>query len=62
MFAGGCRYRHCGTELNGQLYVIGGVAAFEPATAEYHIVSDRVMRFTPATNKWEVLPGGHLDL
>lgn len=51
------RFRFCAAELRGQLYVVGGMPAFEAATAETHGVSDRVMRYTPSTNRWETLPG-----
>lgn len=51
------RYRFCAAVLKQQLYVIGGMAVFEPANATKHVVSDRVMRYTPATNTWEILPG-----
>lgn len=61
-----CRFRFCGAVLRGQLYVVGGMAAFEPADAKNHVVSDRVMRYSPSTDTWEVLPGmlahGHIDL
>lgn len=53
-----CRFRFCSAVLRDQLYMIGGMSAFEPATAEKHVVSDRVMRYMPSTNRWEMLPGG----
>lgn len=56
------RFRFCGAVVNEQLYVVGGMAAFEPSDAKHHVVSDRVMRYTPKTDKWEVLPGNELTV
>lgn len=52
-----CRFRFCGAVHKGLLYVIGGMAKFEPADATKHVVTNKVMRYTPSANKWEVLPG-----
>jgi N-acetylneuraminic acid mutarotase len=43
--------------LDGQLYVVGGMAAYEAPDAPRHVVSGSVMRYNPATNTWQTLKG-----
>jgi hypothetical protein len=52
-----CRFRFCGAVLGGQLYVVGGMAAFEAPDATSHRVSGSVMRYNPATNTWQTMKG-----
>jgi N-acetylneuraminic acid mutarotase len=45
--------------LAGQLYVVGGMPAYEAPDAPHHRVSGSVMRYNPATNTWQTLRGEH---
>eukprot|EP00882_Tetradesmus_deserticola_P003031 GHRQ01003218.1.p1 GENE.GHRQ01003218.1~~GHRQ01003218.1.p1 ORF type:complete len:273 (+),score=77.65 GHRQ01003218.1:174-992(+) len=51
------RFRFCGAVLDGQLYVVGGMAAYEAPDAPSHVVSGSVMRYDPGTNTWQKLKG-----
>lgn len=52
-----CRFRFCGAVLDGQLYVVGGMAAYEAPDAPRHAVSGSVMRYNPASNTWQTMKG-----
>jgi N-acetylneuraminic acid mutarotase len=43
--------------LDGQLYVVGGMPAYEAPDAPHHRVSGSVMRYSPDTNTWQTMKG-----
>lgn len=49
------RFRFCGAVLDGQLYVVGGMAAYEAPDAPRHVVSGSVLRYNPASNTWQTM-------